>query len=325
MINVGIIGTGVMADIYASIIKKRVDADLCYIVGNTEKKTKDFCLKFNINNFAINSNIKKMYQESNVDTTIIATPEWSREHELKTAIGNDQNILIEKPFTTDLEMGKNFLKLLSKHNKVIDICTVLRHSPKFCAAIDKINEGAIGEIRHIFAKRDSNNSRVKRVIGKTKLAYWLAPHDLDIIYAITKSRIKNVNVLTRNKCLDADDYLIASIKLENNVSAVLQNSWCTIPTSNLTKNALFEIYGTLGKIEIDDSEMDVRLFSNLETSQPDTYEFSNVNGVNYGLFYNLIDNFLRRIHKNDNDNDKIIDAIEINMEMCELLNSKINQ
>lgn len=324
MINFAIVGTGIMAEIYATIISQRTDTGLKFVAGNTAEKTKSFAERFSCPHYSTNGNLEPLIKSKEVDAAIIASPEWAREIELPYLVNSKLHLLIEKPFMTKIDKSKHFIEELRKKNEVVEYCTVLRFSPKFDACKKAIENGDIGEIRHIHARRDSNNERVKRVLGKTDLAFWLAPHDLDMIYYLTGSEIKFINSISLNGARSADDFIISNIKLQNNVCAVLQNSWCTAKVSNLTQNAIFEVYGTKGKIEIKDSEMDVKVFNESQTEQPDTYEFSNVNGFNYGIFYNLVDHFVKRIIKSDiKGNKKVLDSIEANMQMCDLLSRSL--
>ena len=58
---------------------------------------------------------------------------------------------------------------------------MLRYSARFTALKTLIDQGGVGEIRHIYARRNSNSRRAQRVLGRTDLAFWLTPHDVDII------------------------------------------------------------------------------------------------------------------------------------------------
>ena len=324
MVNFAIIGTGIMADIYATIIGQRLDVDLKFVVGNTSDKTLAFVKKHRVDKYTVLGELKPLFECECVDAIIIASPEWSRVDELEQLLLNERHVLIEKPFMTDFEKSSNILPRLKKMKRVIEYCTVLRFSPKFDAAKRAISRGEIGKIRHVLARRDSNKERVKRVLNKTDLAYWLAPHDLDMLYYLTDSKIDSITSLTHNNACTDDDYIIATIKFENGVSAVLQNSWCSPRVSNLTMNAVFEIYGTEGKIEIIDSDMDVKVFNPNRTFQPDTYEFSMAQNNNYGIFYNTLDSFIKRVIERDvKKNPQVIDIIETNMKMCDLLSKSL--
>ena len=232
-INFGIIGTGIMANIYAKILQQKAECELLCVVGNTEERTKKYAKNFNIK-FFYDSNYEKMFKQfPEIDAVIITTPEWIRLEPVELSVKYNKHILLEKPFTKSIEDADTLYKLLNNYNKTFEICHVLRHSPRFYSLKKSIDNGDIGDIRHIYARRNSNNIRVKRVLGKTDLSFWLTPHDVDIMRWLTNSEVSEVYAISRNKLLSADDYLTANLKFKNNVNAVLQISWCNPPSADL--------------------------------------------------------------------------------------------
>lgn len=310
MHKVAIIGAGLMADIYADIISQRADCKLISVVGNTNEKTFEFAKKYNIQGFP-NGDIEALYNfNTSVDITIVATPEWIREEPIKLAIKNQQNLLIEKPFAQDYETALRLANRLSNYPKVYEVCHVLRYSPRFFALKSQVERGAIGEIRHIYARRNSNTHRVKRVLGKTDLAFWLTPHDIDMMRWVTSSNVTEVYAKSRQGLKSSDDYLIANLRFKNGVDAVLEVSWCTPPVSGVAPEAKFEVWGTQGSIELLDSDMNVSVFrENGIVQSPDTYEDYQIHGLRMGFFKNMIDCFLKRVKENDISGNQIQNSV----------------
>ena len=322
-IKIGIIGTGIMANIYSKIISQRTDCELMCVTGNSEINSKKFGEKFGIKYYS-NSEYDKMMEENpNMNVIIITTPEWIRIEPVKSAINHKKHILLEKPFAKSKEDAEYLYSLLENYDKVFDICHVLRYSPRFQALKQSIDQGNIGDIRHIYARRNSNNVRVQRVLGKTDLAYWLTPHDIDIMRWITQSEIVEVYAISRNQLNSIDDYLTINLKFENNINALLQISWCTPPLSSTARDTVFEVWGDKGYLEIEDYNMNIKIFTenNIVTSL-DTYEDYQINGIHKGYFENLIDSFIRKIHLNKNSENSLLDALE-SIRVCEMISASI--
>jgi predicted dehydrogenase len=324
MHKVAIIGTGLMADIYAEIISQKSDCKLVSVAGNTKEKTFEFAKKYKIQGFP-NEEIEALYaSDPSIDVTIIATPEWVREKPILLAIKNQQNMLIEKPFAQDLETALRLANYLGSYSKVYEVCHVLRYSPRFCALKSQIEQGAIGEIRHIYARRNSNTSRVKRVLGKTDLAFWLAPHDIDMMRWITNSNISEVYAKSRGGLNSADDYLIVNLRFKNGVDAVLEISWCTPPISGVAPEAKFEVWGTEGSIELLDSDMNVSVYrENGIVQSPDTYEDYQIHGLRTGFFKNMIDCFIKRVKDKNISGNQIENSVSPIL-VCDLIRKSLN-
>ena len=325
ILNIGIIGTGIMAEIYAKIIKQRFDCKLIAVAGNTSTSTSNFVSKFDVVGYPDSFYNKMFENHPEIQAVIIATPEWIRIEPIVSAIKYNQHILLEKPFANSIDSANELKNLLENYSKVFEICHVLRHSPKFYALNKSIKNGDIGDIRYIYARRNSNNIRVKRVLGKTNLAFWLAPHDVDIMRWITNSEISEVYALSRNQLKTDDDYLTSNLRFKNGVDAVLQISWCNPPLSGISREAVFEVWGNKGYIEVEDYNMNVNVFSeNKRVESYDTYEDFEINGIHHGMFENLIDNFIRRVNQNDFKSNSISNAYE-SIRICEMISISINQ
>lgn len=324
-LNFSIIGTGIMANIYAKIITQRIDCKLICVAGNTKDRTNIFSDKYKIKGYA-NSSYDKMFKENpSIDAVIITTPEWVRIEPIESSIKYKKHILLEKPFAKSKHEAEILFNLLKEYPFTFEICHVLRHSPRFYSLKKSLSNNDIGEIRHIYARRNSNNIRVKRVLGKTDLSFWLTPHDVDIMRWITDSEITQVYAVSRNKLQSEDDYLTVNIKFKNNVNAVLQISWCNPPLSATVRDAIFEVWGNNGFIEVEDFNMNIKVFKkNKSVSVYDTYEDFEINGTNYGIFQNLIHHFVNKINNHDISKTSLNDALQTII-ACDMISRSINE
>tara|TARA_B100000401_G_C52793068_1_gene714449 strand:+ start:392 stop:1393 length:1002 start_codon:yes stop_codon:yes gene_type:complete len=324
-INFGIIGTGLMAEIYSDILAQKSECQLVAVTGNTVEKTKKFAKKYNIQSY-FNSSYEEMFiNHPEIDSVIIATPEWVRIDPVKLSIKYYKNILLEKPFSSNIEDAMVLFEMLKNYKRVFDICHVLRYSPRFSALKKSIDNNDIGQIKNIYARRNSNNERVKRVLGKTDLAFWLTPHDIDIMRWVTNSEVKSVYAFSRNKLKSKDDHLTVNLKFENKVDAVLQILWGFPPVSNLSRQSCFEIWGSEGYIDLEDYRMNINIFKrdNISFSY-DTYEEFKINSINKGIFENLISSFIKRVIDSDltKNNIALTDSFK-SIEVCDKISRSI--
>ena len=324
VIQVGIIGTGTMAEIYASIIEARADCKLVAVVGNSKSRTASFSEKFGVVGYA-DGDYGSLYQNHpEISTTIISTPEWVRLEPVKFAVLNSQHIILEKPFANNIKEASSLKELLINHNKVVEVCHVLRYSARFYAMKKAIDNGEIGEVRHMYARRNSNLQRVRRVLGHTDLAFWLTPHDIDIMGWLTGSHVSEVFARSLNGLKSEDDYLIANLRFKNGVDAVLENSWCTPKISGSAPEASFEVWGTKGSILLKDYDMNIKIFNQNEmVTTPDTYEDYELYGFRNGFFQSMINHFIKKIVLSDISKTSINDGVET-IKVCEMIRNSID-
>lgn len=322
-IKIAMIGTGIMADIYARVIGQRENCLICCVAGNSAENTMKFAEAHNIKGYPGSAYDQMFDEHPEIDAVIITTPEWVRIDPVTASVNNKKHILLEKPFACSLDEALALNKILKGYDKVFEICHVLRFSPRFYALYKSIANNDVGDIRHIYARRNSNNKRVARVLGKTDLAYWLTPHDIDIMRWITGSEVKEVYAVSRNGLLSADDYLTANLKFENGVDAVLQISWCNPPLSGTAREAVFEVWGNKGYLELEDFAMNIKVFNEKQSvSVYDTYEDYDIHGIHRGMFENLIDNFIRKVQNEDVSTHSLKDSLE-SIRICEMISRSI--
>ena len=318
-INIGMIGTGLMAGIYGKILRQRPDCRLSAVVGNSADKTARFANDFGIAGYGQGRYEEMLERHPDIDAVIITTPEWVREEPVAAAIRHKKHILLEKPFAASLKDALALDKLLAGYGKVFDICHVLRYSPRFYALQQSVARGDVGDIRHIYARLNSNNARVRRVLGKTNLAFWLAPHHVDITRWITGADVQEVFARSRGGMKTDDDYIIANLRMSNGVDAVLEISWCNPPISGTAREASFEVWGNKGYVDVHDSDMNIRFFgAENRVAVADTYEDYEVHGLHYGMFKNLIDHFVGRVMDGKPDTRPLRDAVE-SIRACDMI------
>lgn len=286
MYKVGIIGTGLMSEIYADILVQNRLGKLVAIAGNTKEKTDLFASKYNIKSFPL-SRYNEMFSQHELDVVIIATPEWVREEPIEACLNNNVHIILEKPFADNIHTASVLYEKLRSYEKSLRVCHVLRFSPRFFMAKQHLlNKNII----HMDSSRNSNAERFKRISGHTNPCFWLAPHDIDMMLWLKETKVKKV-FATSNDNNSPKDLLSVMVKFEDNSTATFRNIWGFNPVSNISRSAYFNIWHENGCIEINDSDMNIKIFENNEVYQPDTYEDFHIQQKRMGFFRNMLESF----------------------------------
>jgi predicted dehydrogenase len=321
-IRVAIFGSGQMAKIYAEILSRHDYAQLVGFVGNGANKTELLKSDYGVPAYG-NGSYKEFLKDFEVDAVIIATPEWVRLEPIKAVVNAGKSLLLEKPMAENWNDAKSIYSALLGYSKVIQFCHVLRFSPRFYALKQMVDAGRVGEIRHMHGCRNSNNKRVERVLGKADLAFWLTPHDIDIMRWLTGSEVDSVYTVSRGQLNTSDDYIVSLLRFQNNVTATHEVSWCTPPLSTSAREAFFEVRGVAGAIELDDFANNVRLFTqNDSVFTPDTYEHFSIQNQYHGFFRIMLDEFINRVRLKLNSPIDLEDAMET-MRVCEMISRSV--
>lgn len=300
--NIGIIGTGLMSEIYSDIIIQNNLGSIKAVAGNTIKKTINFSKKYNIDSYS-NSDYESMFKDHKLDLVIIATPEWIREEPVRICVENEVHIILEKPFTDNIDTAKALKKILTKYKKGFKLCHVLRYSPRFFAAKNYLlNKNII----HFDSSRNSNIQRFDRISGKTDPSYWLAPHDIDMMLWMKQIKVKEVFSFS-NSLSSSKDLISTMLRFEDDTTGTFRNIWGVQPVSNKAHSAYFNIWHKEGCVEIDDSEMNISIFEENQTFQPDTYEDFFLGKTRMGFFRNMIESIFDEFKYDKYDTDSEVE------------------
>lgn len=298
MLKIGVVGTGSIARLYARLLMERGDVEVVGIVGNSEQTTRTVSSELGIRGYSGGALDALLADNRDIAGVVLATPEWIRMGPLKTLLASSVHILVEKPLVTSHDDLLELERAPEGARKRLTVAHTLRFGPRFSKVKSAIDAGAIGEIRHIYSRRNPSTASVQRVLGKFSLEYWLSCHDIDLVHWFTGSTVEQAYAITRGKLQSADDYLLAHLRLRSGVDVLHEVSWCTPPVADSAPSCVFHIKGTLGTIEVDDSATGVTIYrANGTVSAPDTYEAFPVEGRLYGVFFNLVDQWIRSVRK----------------------------
>ena len=295
--RIAIIGTGRMARIYADVLAERSGVELVGVCGRSADKTRAFAERYGITAHAGGSVVDLVGQRPQADAYVIATPEWVRVEPLTAVLRTGRHVLVEKPLAASPEDAEELRRLPTAEKLRITVAHTLRFNPRFAQARAAVAAGEIGEVRHIYSRRNASVEAARRVVGKFDLAYWLSCHDVDLMRWFTGDEVGSVYAVSRNGLTSDDDYLLASLHFRNGVDALHEVSWCAPSLSDRAPVSRFTVTGTKGMLEIDDSATGVDVYvAGGAVGAPNTTDFFDAGGHHYGVFASVIDRWLRTVH-----------------------------
>jgi predicted dehydrogenase len=172
------------------------------------------------------------------------------------------------------ETDKNQVKLM--------IGFLLRFDPRYASVKDLLEQGKIGDVVHIHARRNSPKSEgPARYKGSTPLVFHVTIHDLDLILWYLNQKPKSVYAQTTSKALKhykMDDSMFAIIRFQDDTIVNLESSWA-LPEGSATKlDAYMEILGTQGMARVECGFSGLWFCDSTNTAFPDTMHWPLVRG-----------------------------------------------
>ena len=239
--NVAVIGCGYWGK---NIIRNFYDVESLYGVADVNSEvSKKFSDMYGVKNFSIDEAIN----HNSVDAIAICTPAESHAEIAIKAMQSGKDVFVEKPLALNEIDTLRIKDAVDKTGKKLMVGHLLQYHPAFEKVLQIIETSLLGRVKKIFSERMSFGK-----IRKEEDVIWsFAPHDISMIYRITKSQPTKVicngtNIISDNLYDEANINLLFEDK---NINAQINVSWL-----HPIKRHIFTVIGTKGMIIFDDTK-----------------------------------------------------------------------
>ena len=263
-----IIGPGRMGQLYARIILESANARLVAICGHSEAPTKSMAEHCGVPAYTQSDYGAMLAAHPEIEAVIVAASEWAHVEPVLAALAAGKHVLVEKPMAIDPADAATMVAQAKQSGVQLMVCHTLRFDLRFAAMRQAVTTGAVGEVLHLYARRNAPQLAVERVLGRIPLAYWLAPHDIDMMLWTTGSPVTKVMAYARAGGKAREDFIIAVLTFANGAIGVLESSWGTPAVSGRLQSELFTVRGTAGAAEVLGYENGVAVY---RTGNPPEY------------------------------------------------------
>jgi predicted dehydrogenase len=277
-LKMGVIGYGFMGKMHASIYNELHQTELVAICDVNPKQFENATLP----GVQVYTDFREMIDCSDIDAVSICVSD--RDHFGPTfhAAQAGKHIFLEKPIAIDLDEAHKIVQVAEDKKVKLMIGFLLRFDPRYAGVKDLLDQGKLGEIIHIHARRNSPKSEgPARYKGTTPLIFHVTIHDLDLILWYIKQNPVSVYAQTTSKALKymkMDDSLFAIIRFQDDTIVNLESSWA-LPEGSATKlDAYMEILGTQGMARVECGYSGLWFSDATNTAFPDTMHWPSVQG-----------------------------------------------
>ena len=250
----GIIGCGKVTEVKSGPAYQKINGfELKAVMRRDKAKLEDYASRHNIEKY--NTNADAIIQDPEIDAIYIATPPDSHKYYALKVAEAGKICCIEKPMAPNAQDCIEICDAFKEKELSLFVAYYRRSLPRFKQVKDWLDEGVIGEVRHIrwHLSKPTNeldlsekyNWRTDSKIAAGGYFDDLASHGIDL-FSFLLSDIKTVTGLSLNQqdLYSSKDAVTACWIHENGVTG--SGSWnfgCN------TREDSVEIYGSKGKIE----------------------------------------------------------------------------
>lgn len=297
-LQLAIIGPGRMGQLYARIIDELATTRLVAFCGRSEASTQAAARAHQVPGYANGDYGAMLAAHPEVEAVIVAASEWAHREPVLAALDAGKHVLVEKPMAIAAADAAAMVDHAQQAGVQLMVCHSLRFDLRFAAMRQAVASGAIGEVLHLYARRHAAQVAVNRVLGRFPLAYWLAPHDIDMMLWTTGSPVAKVMAYSRAGGKTKEDFIIAVLTFANGAIGVLESSWGTPAVSGQPLTEQFTVRGTAGMVELLSNQTGVGVYrAGAPPEYPDIGYTPVIHDQQEGMFRRLLHHFVGVVHK----------------------------
>ena len=281
-IKVGVIGFGQMGQVHAGIYNKLPGVELVAVCEYDDARRDLAKETYGCRTY---KDYKDMLSDPEIEAVSIVLPDNMHREAVEIAVANKKHILLEKPLAKELKDGEALYEITKDYDKVFTTGFLLRFDPRFNLIKQSLDAGELGNIIHIYCRRNSPIIGPRRYIGASDLSMHVMIHDIDYVNWYMACKPVKVFAKARSVLLKEhgmDDVIYALVTYENGAVACLEACWVLPENSPTIIDDKVELVGTKGVAYVDACDNGVRFVTGDRVQYPDSRHWYNVNGAPSG-------------------------------------------
>lgn len=284
-IKLAIVGPGRMGSIYARLACELAASRLIAVCGRREESTHALAKQYDVPGYANGRHEEMLAAHPEIDALIVSSSEWAHTAPVLAAIDAGKHVLVEKPMAIAAQDAAEMVRRADAAGVTLMVGQSLRFDPRFAAMRQAVSDGKIGRVLHAYARRNPPQIAVERVVGRFPLAYWLMPHDIDMMLWTVGQPIIRVMAYSGAGGHERSDFIIAVLTFRSGAIGVVESSWGTPAHGGRAQTELFTVRGTAGAAEVMGHENGVGIYPSGDAAEyPDTGYAPVVQGEQDGIF-----------------------------------------
>ncbi|NLD49474.1 MAG: Gfo/Idh/MocA family oxidoreductase [Clostridiaceae bacterium] len=255
-VNVGVIGVGWFGEKHAQVYNNLSGSNLIGVFDtNTETKNR-VASALGVQSF---STINDLLADDSIDAVSICVKDQYHLQPVLAAAKAGKHIMLEKPMALNLEECNEMINAVKAAGVKLMLGHLLRFNQRIVRASYKIRAGEIGDIRHIYARRNMPTSAPRHVgdsCGFHSMLFHGAVHELDLLQWLANDDIVEVFARHQSGIMESEnvhvsDTILTYLQFRNGAAAITEHSWIYPDNFPAMVDARTDITGTHGRIELD--------------------------------------------------------------------------
>ncbi len=296
-LRVGVVGLGFMGTLHAEVVRTCPLADLVAVVDTDVEMGRRAATQLEARHYRT---VEDALAAAAADAYVVALPDRSHADVAVSLLEAGKPVLIEKPLAHSLEAAERIARAERSGGGRLLVGHLLRHDPRYTAAAEAVQAGAIGEPVHAVAGRIASRMVGTRMNGSSSVLFYLGVHDADAIQWVVGSRATAVYSRAVSKLMpalgvDSEDAILSVLDFDDGTIGQLFNGWTRTLDDPASMDGRLEVFGTEGRVEVDSRVFGVDVHRRDGKHAADTFHWPRVRGEIRGNLVTQLEHFVRAV------------------------------
>lgn len=245
-----VIGLGMMGQRHGRVWAELAETELVAVYDLVPERTREMAEQYGC--IAAGS-LEEAIEAPGVDLVSVCTDDQNHVEPCTAAAAAGKHVLVEKPLATSPDDCDAIIAAAQQHDVRLMTGHVVRFDLRYQVAKAAVDEGQVGDIIHVYGRRNNILRSGRRIGPRTSVAYFLGVHDLDIMRWYVGCEAVRIHAESCRKLLTdegADDSIFTLLKFENGAVGCLETCWVVPEGQPNTLDARLEVVGTEGRIAV---------------------------------------------------------------------------
>jgi UDP-N-acetylglucosamine 3-dehydrogenase len=218
-----VVGLGVMGANHVRVLRTLPGVELVAAIDPDEQRRA--AVAATLGPERVHETLAQALAAHELDFVAVAVPVAHLTTVARTALAAGLDVLVEKPTAPSHEEAIALAQEAQAAERVLGVGHVERFNPAVALLKRKLDEGAIGRVVQMQARRLSPFPNRAAMHG---VALDLATHDIDVMRYLSGSEVARVAAETEQRVHDrGEDLLCATLRFDDGVVGLLEVNWIT--------------------------------------------------------------------------------------------------
>ena len=290
----GVIGLGWFGEKHLEALAGNPGVEIHALCTRTPERLAQVAERFQVRNTF--TDYRQMLADPGLESVSITTM-WDQHRDpTLAALEAGKHVFLEKPMASTVEDCQAIVDAAAASPGKFMVGHICRFNPRYAAAKQAVDEGRLGRIVALYARRNLPARVGSQVLDKIGPIIGDGVHDTDLMLWFTSARI--VSAYGQTVAVHGHRYPDAGhamYRFDNGATGVIEDVWCLPEKTPFQIDERMEVIGTEGSIQVHDTHPNLTIVDGEGVRCPDTTYWPNIHGACTGALREELNYFVRSI------------------------------